>query len=175
MRTECCAFEQAQVSRGWRRSRDSGHVPRIGTHAADEIIVGSETRATGSHGSRAARRTASMEARDVLWPFVTNISTQGTMRSPSSACAHSVRPGPRHRARRRIPTWDRRKEAPARNPRPTVVLRDGQPFLGLSSPGADARDQQALQALHHITVFNMRPQHAFEAPRFNTLPPGALA
>jgi gamma-glutamyltranspeptidase/glutathione hydrolase len=52
---------------------------------------------------------------------------------------------------------------------PTVVLRDGKPFLALSSPGGDSQDQQALQVLLNITVFDMRPQEAIEAPRFNSL------
>ncbi len=52
---------------------------------------------------------------------------------------------------------------------PTVVLRDGKPFLALSSPGGDSQDQQALQVLLNIAVFDMRPQEAIEAPRFNSL------
>ena len=49
------------------------------------------------------------------------------------------------------------------------MLRDGKPFLALSSPGGDSQDQQALQVLLNIAVFNMRPQEAIEAPRFNSL------
>ncbi len=52
---------------------------------------------------------------------------------------------------------------------PTIVLRDGKPFLALSSPGGDSQDQQALQVLLNIAVFDMRPQAAIEAPRFNSL------
>lgn len=52
---------------------------------------------------------------------------------------------------------------------PTLVLRDGKPFLAMSSPGGDSQDQQALQVLLNIAVFNMRPQEAVEAPRFNSL------
>jgi gamma-glutamyltranspeptidase/glutathione hydrolase len=52
---------------------------------------------------------------------------------------------------------------------PTIVLRDGKPFLALSSPGGDSQDQQALQVFFNIAVFNMRPQEAIEAPRFNSL------
>ena len=52
---------------------------------------------------------------------------------------------------------------------PTIVLRDGKPFLALSSPGGDSQDQQALQVFLNIAVFNMRPQEAVEAPRFNSL------
>ena len=51
---------------------------------------------------------------------------------------------------------------------PTVVLRDGKPFLALSSPGGDSQDQQALQTFLNIAVFAMRPQEAVEAPRFNS-------
>jgi gamma-glutamyltranspeptidase/glutathione hydrolase len=52
---------------------------------------------------------------------------------------------------------------------PTVVLRDGKPFIALSSPGGDSQDQQALQVLLNLAVFGMRPQEAIEAPRFNSL------
>ena len=52
---------------------------------------------------------------------------------------------------------------------PTVVLRDGTPFLALSSPGGDSQDQQALQVFLNVAVFDMRPQEAIEAPRFNSL------
>ncbi len=52
---------------------------------------------------------------------------------------------------------------------PTVVLRDGKPFLALSSPGGDSQDQQALQVFLNIAVFGMRPQEAIEVPRFNSL------
>ena len=52
---------------------------------------------------------------------------------------------------------------------PTVVLRDGKPWVGLSSPGGDSQDQQALQVLLNMMVFGMRPQEAIEAPRFNSL------
>src|SRR2546425_8971955 len=52
---------------------------------------------------------------------------------------------------------------------PTVVLRDAKPYVALSSPGGDSQDQQALQVLLDLAVFNMRPQAAVEAPRFNSL------
>jgi gamma-glutamyltranspeptidase/glutathione hydrolase len=52
---------------------------------------------------------------------------------------------------------------------PTIILRDGQPFAALSSPGGDSQDQQALQVFLAIAVFGMRPQQAIEAPRFNSL------
>ncbi|MBI4610430.1 MAG: gamma-glutamyltransferase family protein [Candidatus Rokubacteria bacterium] len=51
---------------------------------------------------------------------------------------------------------------------PTIVLRDGKPYLALSSPGGDSQDQQALQVFLNMAVFNMSPQAAIEAPRFNS-------
>jgi gamma-glutamyltranspeptidase/glutathione hydrolase len=78
---------------------------------------------------------------------------------------------------------------PGKRPRttlsPTIVLRDGKPFLALSSPGGDSQEQQALQVILNMAVFGMRAQEAVEAPRFNTfhyresfrehrLAPGAL-
>jgi gamma-glutamyltranspeptidase / glutathione hydrolase len=52
---------------------------------------------------------------------------------------------------------------------PTVVLRNGKPWVGLSSPGGDSQDQQALQVLLNMMAFGLRPQEAIEAPRFNSL------
>src|SRR5207237_10071309 len=52
---------------------------------------------------------------------------------------------------------------------PTIVLRDGKPYLALSSPGGDSQDQQALQVFLNMAVFDMRAQPAIEAPRFNSL------
>jgi gamma-glutamyltranspeptidase/glutathione hydrolase len=52
---------------------------------------------------------------------------------------------------------------------PTIVLRNGKPFLALSSPGGDSQDQQALQVFLNIAVFGMTAQQAVEVPRFNSL------
>src|SRR5207249_9991490 len=60
--------------------------------------------------------------------------------------------------------------APGKRPRvtlsPTIVLKDGQPFLALSTPGGDNQDQALLQVLLNIIDFGMSPQEAVEAPRF---------
>ncbi len=62
--------------------------------------------------------------------------------------------------------------APGKRPRvtlsPTIVLRDGKPFLALSTPGGDNQDQALLQVLLNIIEFDMSPQEAVEAPRFQT-------
>jgi gamma-glutamyltranspeptidase/glutathione hydrolase len=62
--------------------------------------------------------------------------------------------------------------APGKRPRvtlsPTIVLKDGKPFLTLSTPGGDNQDQALLQVLLNIIEFGMSPQEAVEAPRFQT-------
>lgn len=62
--------------------------------------------------------------------------------------------------------------APGKRPRvtlsPTMVLKDGKPFLALSTPGGDNQDQALVQVLLNIIEFGMSPQEAVEAPRFQT-------
>jgi gamma-glutamyltranspeptidase/glutathione hydrolase len=62
--------------------------------------------------------------------------------------------------------------APGKRPRitltPTVVLKGGEPFMVLSTPGGDNQDQALLQVLLNIVEFDMNPQEAVEAPRFDT-------
>ena len=62
--------------------------------------------------------------------------------------------------------------APGKRPRitltPTIVLKGGEPFLVLSTPGGDNQDQALLQVLLNIIEFGMNPQEAVEAPRFDT-------
>lgn len=62
--------------------------------------------------------------------------------------------------------------APGKRPRitltPTLVLKGGEPFAVLSTPGGDNQDQALLQVLLNIIEFGMNPQEAVEAPRFDT-------
>ncbi|MGI8991518.1 MAG: gamma-glutamyltransferase family protein [Bryobacteraceae bacterium] len=51
---------------------------------------------------------------------------------------------------------------------PTIVLKDGKPFLAMSTPGGDNQDQAMLQVLLNIIEFGMSPQEAVESPRFQT-------
>ena len=59
---------------------------------------------------------------------------------------------------------------PGKRPRvtlsPTIVLKDGKPYLAMSTPGGDNQDQALLQVLLNIIDFGMSPQEAVEAPRF---------
>jgi gamma-glutamyltranspeptidase/glutathione hydrolase len=62
--------------------------------------------------------------------------------------------------------------APGKRPRvtlsPTIVLKNGSPFIAMSTPGGDNQDQALLQVLLNIIDFGMEPQQAVEAPRFQT-------
>jgi len=62
--------------------------------------------------------------------------------------------------------------APGKRPRitltPTLVLKNGEPFMILSTPGGDNQDQALLQVLLNVIEFGMNPQEAVEAPRFDT-------
>jgi len=54
---------------------------------------------------------------------------------------------------------------------PTIVLKDGKPFLAISTPGGDSQDQQLLNVLLQMFVFDKSVQEAIEAPRVNSLHP----
>lgn len=62
--------------------------------------------------------------------------------------------------------------APGKRPRvtlsPTIVTKDGELYMTLSTPGGDNQDQALLQVLLNILEFGMAPQQAVEAPRFQT-------
>ncbi|HXH06909.1 MAG TPA: gamma-glutamyltransferase, partial [Vicinamibacterales bacterium] len=54
---------------------------------------------------------------------------------------------------------------------PTIVLREGRPFLAIGTPGGDSQDQQILIVLQNVIDFGFDLQRAIEAPRFNSLHP----
>ncbi len=56
---------------------------------------------------------------------------------------------------------------------PTIVLKDGKPYLAISTPGGDSQDQQILNVLLNMLVFDMDIQVAIEAPRINSNHPHA--
>lgn len=61
---------------------------------------------------------------------------------------------------------------PGKRPRttltPTIVLKDGRPFMALGTPGADQQDQWSLQFFLNCVDFNMNMQAAVDAPTFHT-------
>jgi gamma-glutamyltranspeptidase/glutathione hydrolase len=62
--------------------------------------------------------------------------------------------------------------APHKRPRitltPTIAVREGKPWLAFSTPGGDSQDQTMLQIFLNRLEFDMNPQEAIEAPRFNS-------
>jgi gamma-glutamyltranspeptidase / glutathione hydrolase len=51
---------------------------------------------------------------------------------------------------------------------PTIVTKDGKPFLALSTPGGDNQEQSLVQVLLNVVIFHMDAEIALEAPRFQT-------
>lgn len=62
--------------------------------------------------------------------------------------------------------------APGKRPRttltPTMVLKNGKPFLAISVAGGDMQDQAALQLILDFVDFGMNIEDAMAAPRFST-------
>ncbi len=62
--------------------------------------------------------------------------------------------------------------APGRRPRttlsPSLVLRDGEPYLAFGTPGGDQQEQWSLQFFLNHVVFGMNLQEAIDAPVFHT-------
>ena len=61
---------------------------------------------------------------------------------------------------------------PGKRPRitltPTIVLKDGKPYLGMSVAGGDMQDQVSLQLFLDVVEFGMMPKDAVTTPRFLT-------
>jgi gamma-glutamyltranspeptidase/glutathione hydrolase len=62
--------------------------------------------------------------------------------------------------------------APGKRPRttlsPTLVLRDGRPYLAFGTPGGDQQDQWTLNFFLNHVEFGLGPQAAVEARAFHT-------
>jgi len=63
--------------------------------------------------------------------------------------------------------------APGKRPRttltPSIILKDGKPFLAIGTPGGDNQDQNLLSVILNLLVAKMPLQQAIEAPRINSL------
>jgi len=61
---------------------------------------------------------------------------------------------------------------PGKRPRitltPTIVTRQGEPVMALSTPGGDQQEQALLQVMLASLLFGFNPQAAVEAPRIQT-------
>jgi len=62
--------------------------------------------------------------------------------------------------------------APGKRPRntnsPLLVMKDGRPFIGLSTPGGDQQVQSLLQVFLDVVVWGMSPEQAVDQPRFGS-------
>lgn len=57
---------------------------------------------------------------------------------------------------------------PTITPMPVVVLKDGEPFMAMGTPGADQQAQSMLQVFLNLVEFGMNIQEAIDAPRFGS-------
>ena len=62
--------------------------------------------------------------------------------------------------------------APGKRPRntntPFLIMKDGKPFMGLSTPGGDQQAQSLLQVLLNVVLWGMSPEQALDQPRFGS-------
>jgi len=62
--------------------------------------------------------------------------------------------------------------APGKRPRntnsPLLIMKDGRPFMGLSTPGGDQQIQSLLQIFLNVVVWGMSPEQALDQPRFGS-------
>lgn len=80
------------------------------------------------------------------------ISTRGSQSRLDPRHPNSLEPGKR----------------PRLTPNPALVLKDGEPFMALGTPGGDVQPQAMLQVFLNRVEFGMNPQEAIEAPRVAT-------
>jgi gamma-glutamyltranspeptidase/glutathione hydrolase len=55
---------------------------------------------------------------------------------------------------------------PRLTPNPSLVLRNGEAYMALGTPGNDRQPQAMLQVLLNLVAYGATPQEAVEAPRF---------
>jgi gamma-glutamyltranspeptidase/glutathione hydrolase len=62
--------------------------------------------------------------------------------------------------------------APGKRPRntntPVLIMRNGKPFMGLSTPGAEQQLQAILQVFLNVVIWGMSPEQAIDQPRFGS-------
>jgi gamma-glutamyltranspeptidase/glutathione hydrolase len=62
--------------------------------------------------------------------------------------------------------------APRKRPRntnnPALVMKDGKPFMGLSTPGGEQQAQAMLQVFLNVVVWGMSPEQALDQPRLGS-------
>ncbi|MEO1080218.1 MAG: gamma-glutamyltransferase [Pseudomonadota bacterium] len=62
--------------------------------------------------------------------------------------------------------------APGKRPRntnsPLLVMKEGRPFMGLSTPGGDQQVQSLLQVFLNVVLWDMSPEQAVDQPRFGS-------
>ena len=58
---------------------------------------------------------------------------------------------------------------------PTIILKDGQPWVALGTPGGHTIGQTVPQMVMNLVDYNMNIQQALDAPRISFIEPNKLA
>ncbi len=138
--------------------------------ASDSPKVFARSGHTEPGGTRTIEDTTSLNVMD----------SEGNLFSMTESDGHMVSP--------MIPGWGfglgRRMEqlnldpalanvmAPKKRPRntntPVIVMKDGKPFMGLSTPGGEQQLQAILQVFLNVVIWGMSPEQALDQPRFGS-------
>jgi gamma-glutamyltranspeptidase/glutathione hydrolase len=110
---------------------------------------------------------AAMDAEGNVFSATPSDSAAGTPIVPELGIPLSTR-GTQSRLDPRHPSSLEPWKRPRLTPNPALVLKDGEPFMALGTPGGDVQPQAMLQVFLNQIVFGMNPQQAIEAPRVAT-------
>ncbi|MDY6817909.1 MAG: gamma-glutamyltransferase family protein [Halobacteriales archaeon] len=110
---------------------------------------------------------AAMDADGNVFSATPSDSCGGTPMIPELGIPISTR-GSQSRLDPRHPNRLEPGKRPRLTPNPALVLKDGQPFMALGTPGGDVQPQAMVQVFLNQVEFGMNPQQAIEAPRVAT-------
>jgi gamma-glutamyltranspeptidase/glutathione hydrolase len=110
---------------------------------------------------------AAMDAEGNAFSATPSDSCGGTPVVPELGIPISTR-GSQSRLDPRHPNRLEPGKRPRLTPNPALVLKGGEPFMALGTPGGDVQPQAMLQVFLNRVEFGMNPQEAIEAPRVAT-------
>ena len=140
-----------KIQSGWSNCATGAHHRSVGgPYGGGQHLYRRGGGRRGKHGHRGAQRRLAQEL-------------AGDPR-PRVPARH---PGPDDVAVRRTPQLTRAGKRPRTTLSPGIVLRDGEPFLALGTPGGDQQDQWTLQTFLAVAEFGLDLQAATELPAFH--------
>jgi len=139
------------------RPGDAGPIPFKGPRGNPKVYVGDTTKVDviDRYGNMisATPSGAWISSSPVIEGLGFPLGTRGQMFYLDPHHAEALMPGKR----------------PSTTLTPSLVLKDGAPFMAFGSPGGDCQDQWALQFFLNFVDFGMNLQEAIDAPTFHSL------